>query len=155
MNGHKTAENAPQAWVGELPVPSRYTYGIAGERFFHALKDEGQLLGTRCEECDRTYVPAVAFCERCLSPLDEYIDVGTTGEIYTYTLLYEDLDGTPREDPQVVAFISFGDGGIVHKVAEVALDEIQIGDQVEAVFKPAGDRKGSILDITHFRPVQK
>lgn len=154
MNLHKSAKSIPQAWTGELPVPSRYTFGIAGERFFRALMDEGQILGTRCHKCECTYVPAAAFCERCLSPLDEYFDVGTRGEIHSYTLLYENLDGTLRDTPEIVAFVSFGDGGIVHRLAEIEPDEIEIGAQVEVVLKPAGEREGSILDITHFRPVR-
>ena len=39
-------KNAPNAWEGSLPVPSRYTYGLAGERFFRALKDDGAILGS-------------------------------------------------------------------------------------------------------------
>ena len=49
---------APAAWHGDLPVTSRYTAGLAGERFFRAIKDEGRILGTLCTECDITYVPA-------------------------------------------------------------------------------------------------
>ncbi len=37
---------APTAWVGNLPVTNRYTYGLAGERFFRAIKDEGKIFGT-------------------------------------------------------------------------------------------------------------
>ena len=58
--------NAPTSWLGDLPVANRYTYGLAGEKFFRALKDEGKILGTYCPHCDQTYVPAAAFCERCL-----------------------------------------------------------------------------------------
>ena len=154
MTRFKSTTNAPHAWLGELPITSRYTYGIAGERFFRALKDEGKILGTRCHKCARTYVPAASFCERCLSPLNDYLDMGTTGEVYTYTLLYENYDGTAKEPPEIVAFVSFGDGGLVHKLAQVEPGDLQIGMEVEAVLKPADQREGSILDIAHFRPVE-
>jgi uncharacterized OB-fold protein len=36
---------------------------------------------------------------------------------------------------------------------EVHLDDLDIGMSVEAVFKPKGEREGSILDIKYFRPV--
>ena len=29
--------NAPTAWLGDLPITSRYTAGLAGERFFRAI----------------------------------------------------------------------------------------------------------------------
>jgi len=145
--------NAPLVWRDEMPVTNRYTTGLAGERFFRALKDEGRILGTRCTRCDRTYVPAVQFCERCMGELEEWVDVGTVGEVHTYTLLYENLDGSRRDEPELVAFVRLGDGGLVHRLGEVAPDEVYIGMQVEAVFKPQAEREGSILDIEHFRPV--
>ena len=144
---------APAAWLGDLPVSSRYTYGLAGERFFRAIKDEGTILGTRCSNCERTYIPAALFCERCMDQLDEWVDVGTTGEVYTFTLMYENYDGSPREDPEIVAFVKLADGGLIHRLDEVDPEDIVIGMQVEAVFKPKAKREGSILDITHFKPI--
>ena len=143
----------PRAWLGEMPVTSRYTAGLAGERFFRAIKDEGRILGSHCETCGVTYVPGREFCERCLAALAEWLDVGTQGEVYTYTLVYENLDGSRREQPELVAFISLGDGGLVHRVSEVDPEAISIGMMVEAVFKPEAEREGSILDILYFRPV--
>ena len=145
---------APGAWTGDLPVTSRYTYGLAGERFFRTIKDEDRILGTRCPQCERAYVPAMLYCERCMGQLDEWVDVGTTGEVHTFTLLYENYDGSEREEPEIVAFVRLGDGGLVHRLGEITHEEIEIGMQVEAVFRPLQDRIGSILDIAHFRPMQ-
>jgi uncharacterized OB-fold protein len=145
--------DAPKVWHGEMPVTSRYTAGLAGEVFLRAIKDEGKFLGSPCDHCGITYVPARQFCERCMSELGETVDVGTQGELHTFTLLFENLDGTPREEPEIVAFISLGDGGLVHRLDEVELDDLDIGMPVEAVFKPKGEREGSILDIKYFRPL--
>ncbi|HEY45710.1 MAG TPA: Zn-ribbon domain-containing OB-fold protein [Anaerolineae bacterium] len=145
--------NAPEAWLGEMPITSRYTAGLAGEKFLRAIKDEGKILGSYCDHCGITYVPARQFCERCMDKLDETVDVGTEGEVHTFTLLFEDLDGTPREEPEIVAFISLGDGGLVHRLDEVELDDLDIGMPVQAVFKSKGEREGSILDIKYFKPV--
>ena len=146
--------NAPGAWFGDLPVTSRYTFGLAGERFFRALKDEGRIFGTRCPHCEHTYVPAMLYCERCLAQLEEWVDVGTQGEIHTYTLLYENYDGSSREQPEIVAFVKIADGGLVHRLGEVDPGEIEFDMLVEAVFKPQDERGGSILDITYFRPIK-
>lgn len=145
--------HAPGSWVGNLPVTNRYTFGLAGERFFRAIKDEGRILGTHCPKCNHTYVPAVSFCERCLSELTDWIDVGTVGEVHTFTLLYENYDGSRRETPEIVAFIRFGDGGLIHRLGEADPNAIEIGIQVQAVFKPQSERKGSILDILYFKPL--
>jgi uncharacterized OB-fold protein len=144
--------NAPVSWAGELPVTNRYTYGLAGEKFFRTLKDEGKILGTYCPHCDHTYVPAAAFCERCLGKLDEWVDVGTIGDIVTYTVLNVALDGSPLEKPEIIAFIRFGDGGLIHHLGEIDPEQVEIGLLVQAVLLPASKRTGSILDIKYFKP---
>jgi uncharacterized OB-fold protein len=143
---------APVSWLGDLPITNRYTYGLAGEKFFRSLKDEGKILGTHCPHCDHTYVPAAAFCERCLGKLDEWIDMGTIGDVVTYTVLSVALDGSPLEKPQIIAFIRFGDGGLIHHLGEIEPEQIEIGLMVEAVLLPASKRTGSILDIKYFKP---
>lgn len=141
---------APSAWQDEMLVTSRYTVGVAGERFFRAIKDEGKIYGTRCGNCERTYVPASLFCERCLDHLDEWVDIGIIGEIVTFTYLYANYDGSHRTEPETVAFIRLGDGGIIHKLASPDSQEIEIGMKAKAIFKPKAEREGSILDILHF-----
>lgn len=143
---------APVSWSGDLPVKNRYTYGLAGEKFFRTLKDEGKILGTYCPNCDHTYVPAAAFCERCLGKLDEWIDMGMIGDIVTYTVLNVALDGSPLDKPEVIAFIRFGDGGLIHHLGEIEPEQVEIGLMVEAVLLPASKRTGSILDIKYFKP---
>lgn len=145
--------SARRTWYGDLPVTSRYTYGIAGERFFRAIKDDAKILGTRCPNCDRIFVPGVIFCERCLDKLDEWIDVGTIGTVHTFTVLYKNYDGTVMDKPEIIAFIEIGDGGLIHKLGEISPENVKIDMQVAAVFKPAEEREGSILDIIHFQPI--
>jgi uncharacterized OB-fold protein len=144
--------NAPAAWEGDLPVTNRYTYGLAGEKFFRTIKDDARILGTHCPNCDVTYVPAAIFCERCLGKLDEWLDVGTTGDVVTFTFLNVALDGTQLEKPEIIAFIRFGDGGLIHHLGEIEPEQVEIGLMVEAVFKPKSKRTGSIEDIKYFKP---
>lgn len=145
---------ARRAYPGHLPVTNRYTAGVATERFLRALKDKGQVLGAHCPACEVTYVPARLFCERCLAELTDWRDVGTRGEVHTYTLLDRRLDGALLEEPELVVFVKLEDGGLVHRLGEIDPDNVEIGMRVEAVLKPAAERQGSILDIRYFRPTQ-
>ena len=147
------SSNAPQSWKGSLPVTNRYTFGVAGERFFRAIKDEGRIMGTRCPHCEKIYVPGVLFCEQCLGELDEWIDMGTIGEVHTFTIVHVNEDGSPLESPEIVAFVKFGDGGLIHRLAEIEIESVTIGMKVEAVFTELTERRGSILDIRYFRPL--
>lgn len=144
------------AWRGDIPITSRYTAGIAGERFLREIKDDARILGTRCPACDLIYVPAAMFCERCFAELDEWVEVPSRGTVFTYTVLYRDLDDRPLDPPAVLAYVKLdgSDGGLVHYLDEIDPETVHIGMEVEAAFKGAAERTGSILDITHFRPVE-
>ncbi len=144
-----------RAWQGDIPITSRYTAGLAGERFFREIKDNARFVGTHCESCDLIYVPATMFCERCFAELDEWVNVPNRGHVFTYTVLYRDLDEKPLDPPAVLAYVKLegSDGGLVHYLGEVDGECVCIGMEVEAVFKDAAEREGTILDILHFRPV--
>ena len=143
------------AWRGDIPITSRYTAGIAGEKFLRTIKEEARILGTRCGACGLTYVPATTFCERCFAELDEWVEVASQGTVFTYTVLYRDLDEKRLDPPAILAYVKLegSDGGLVHYLGETDPEAVHIGMAVEAVFKDAAEREGSILDIAYFRPV--
>jgi uncharacterized OB-fold protein len=41
----------------------------------------------------------------------------------------------------------------MHLLGEVDPQQVEIGMKVQAVWKPAEEREGSILDIKYFKPV--
>lgn len=140
-------------WDGDLPVRHRYTPGVAGEAFFTALRDRGVLLGSRCTNCDYTYVPARVFCERCFSELSADTEVGPGGELVSFTILFEGIEGEPLDLPQVIGAIRLvgADAVLIHRVLDLTDEPLEIGERVEIALKPEADRTGSILDIEGFR----
>lgn len=142
------------AWRGEMPTYNVYTAGLAGERFLRELKDNARIMGLRCQSCSVTYVPPRVFCPACFAGLTEWVEVSGEGEVQTFTVAELDGDGNRLESPQVLAMIALGgaSGGLIHRIGEVDPREVRIGMKVEAVFKEAVHREGSILDISLFRP---
>ena len=139
---------------GAIPVRHRYTPGIAGERFFAALRDRGEILATPCRACDVTYVPGRAFCERCFAALEEWIPVGPGGTLESFTTIHVDLDGDRSNEPQAVGLVKL-DGAttvFVHRLT-FTKGAPRIGARVEAVLAPKKRRTGSINDIEGFRLV--
>jgi uncharacterized OB-fold protein len=136
---------------GNFPVYFRYTLGIAGEKFFREIKDNGKLVASRCTKCNLNYLPPRIYCERCMSKLDDYIQVESVGTVNTCTICHEDSDGRTLTEPVTVAMIRFPNahGGLVHKVK----GNISIGDKVRPVLKDKSERTGSILDISFFEKV--
>jgi uncharacterized OB-fold protein len=140
-------------WEGDLPVRHRYTPGVGGEAFFTALKERGVLLGSRCANCDYTYVPARLFCERCFSELAADTEVGPGGELVSFTILFEGIEGEPLGLPEVIGAVRLdgADAVLIHRVLDLTDEPLEIGERVEAVLKPDAYRTGSILDIEGFR----
>ncbi len=142
-----------RAWPGDFPVSHLYTMGIAGERFFRELKDNGRFMATRCAICDHVYLPPSMFCPRCFAALEEWIEVGPQGTVRAVTTAHRGVDGRPSETPETLALIQLdgADGLLAHRIGEP--DGVSIGARVEPVLKEAAQRQGSILDIRHFRPI--
>jgi uncharacterized OB-fold protein len=142
-------------FTGKIPIHYKYTMGMAGEKFFRALMEKGQILGTHCAACDFTYVPAQMYCERCFARLEEYIEVPPTGEVYAATQSFQNRDGSAKEQPTLLAMIRLDgtDGGLVHYLGEVDPEEVFIGMPVQAVFQPKAKRKGNLFDIKYFKPI--
>jgi uncharacterized OB-fold protein len=141
-------------WYGELPVESRYTVGIPGEKFLRTLKDRGRFTATHCPECGEVFVPPKMFCERCFCRLEDWVTVGPGGTLESWTMVTVGLDGRPLDDPKLVGLIRL-DGAttsMVHYLDKVKAEDLVIGMRVTAVLKPAKQRKGSILDVAHFKP---
>lgn len=144
------------SYPGEIPTRYLYTYGLAGEEFFRAIMEKGKFLASHCDKCGVTQFPARAFCERCLAPTPETIEVPGTGEIFAFTICHRNMDGSEKEKPDLIALIKIDqtDGFLIHYLEGVDQDEINIGMQVTPVLKQKKERKGGIFDITHFKPVQ-
>lgn len=144
-----------RAWKGSIPVWHRYTAGIAGERFLRTLQEQGKILGARCEPCGVTYVPPRMYCEQCLKPLPEssWREVGPRGELVSFTRVYLDLDGNRLETPRWVGLVRLegASGVLLHYLQAPEGTMLRSGMKVEAVLKPAPDRRGSILDILHWK----
>ena len=133
---------------GDFPVYFRYTVGVAGEKFLREIKDNGRLIGSRCRKCGVTYIPPRIYCERCMTRLDEYVNIGNTGTVESYTTCHKNALGEALRQPTTVALVRFNGthGGIIHYVH----GDIAIGDKVRPIFKDKMQRTGSILDIAHF-----
>lgn len=141
--------------IGHMECDYVYTAGIAGERFYIALRDEGKLLATHCDKCKITFMPPRMYCDKCFAELAKYHEVPSTGVIESYTITYFDMDGAPLPEPLVLAFIKIDqtDGGLIHQIGGIKPESLKIGTKVAAVFEEKGKRKGALTDISYFKSV--
>ena len=132
--------------------------GVAIGRYLAELK-EGRLIGVHCRQCRRTVIPPRNFCEWCFRPMDDWVYLPDTGTVNTFSLCYVTWDMQYLQVPEISAVIDI-DGtsplvGIMHMLGEVDPNDVKIGMKVQAVWKPTGEREGSILDIKYFRPMDQ
>ena len=120
---------------GYMEADYIYTAGIAGERFFATLRDEGKFLATRCDKCNITYLPPRIYCQKCFAKTDKWLQVPHTGTVDTYTIVHYDRNGEALTNPVAIAFIRIDntDGGLIHKIGGVELKKVVLGMRVEAV----------------------
>jgi uncharacterized OB-fold protein len=136
---------------GELSVSFRYTPGVGNTAFFEALRDRGVFLGSRCDDCAVTYLPARIFCERCLAELEPSVECGPEGELLSWTLVRVDVDDQPVDRPVTYGLVRLdgADTVLLHRLLDVDGDPA-IGMRVRAVLAP--EREGSIRDVEGFQP---
>jgi uncharacterized OB-fold protein len=141
----------------DFAVDARYAWdaGIAVSEYLRGLK-RGEILGRECRNCRRVLVPPRMFCEECFRPTDRWVQVEDTGTVNTFSICYIRWDMVPLKEPEI-PFVLDIDGptpgmGFMHKLGEVRPDDVRVGLEVEAVWKPEEEREGSILDIRYFRP---
>ena len=140
---------------GDIPIYHRYTLGVAGERFFKALRDEQQILASPCPKCDDRLLPPKMYCERCFEETsDDWEPVEGPGYVQSFTVLHRSLDEESLDAPQIVALIAWPGvrGGIIHRLNGIIASEVSLGMAVEPVW--AEERTGAMADISHFRPME-
>ncbi len=141
-------------WHGDMEAHYIYTAGVAGERFLREIRDNGRFMGTYCASCDLLYMPPRLYCEACFSEMSEWEEVPNKGVIDAYTVAYLDEKGERLAEPLVWAMVRFPGvkGGLLNHV-DLPEQEVEVGMEVEVVFKGRGEPKGSVTDMLHFKPI--
>lgn len=109
-----------------------YTYfaGESASRFFHELRENQRIMGTRCTKCKRLLVPARAYCDVCMAPTDEWEEVGPEGTLETFTIITTAFPGLPAP-PIVMAYVTLdgADTALINLVHGLDLSDIEAAAQ--------------------------
>ena len=129
-----------------------YTAGVTRSKFLTELRDNKKIVGTKCPNCGMVWVPARSTCVKCFASMKEFVEVGNTGIVTTYSVVNIFREFYPLKPPFIFGIIHLdgADTGLVHFIGDVNPKDMKIGMKVQAVFKE--ERIGSILDIKYFKP---
>jgi len=144
----------------EIRLPYELAYGATWTRFFEGLKNK-MIYGTKCTKCGRVLVPARSFCPRCFIDADQWVEVSQAGTLIAWCYTNYKYFGMPTEPPFIGSLIRLNgtDVNFLHLMGGFDLNNfdevkkiVKSGMKVEAVW--SDDRKGHIMDIKYFRPLQ-
>lgn len=146
--------------VTSIQAPIRleyeYTAGRASTRFLHGMA-EGRILGQRCPECAKVYVPPRGACPSCGVPTEEEVEVAGKGTVTTFCIVRIPSESLSIKPPFVAAHILLDGADIPFfaLIQECPFDAVRMGMRVEAVWVPKAELKPTFESIRHFRPIDE
>lgn len=133
------------------PIPQQYEDTTRLYRFFDYLR-EGRFTTTQCNACGKLMWPPRVVCPYCLSDDLSYVDMPTTGRIYSYTV---QVGGVPPgfPPPLVYALVDFDNGmRLFTAVVGAKPEEVAVGKEVELEIRDvAPDQQGRRRVLPFFR----
>jgi uncharacterized OB-fold protein len=133
-----------------------YTAGLATTRFLRGIA-EGKLLGQRCIECKRVYVPSRGACARCAVRTEEVVELADRGTVTTFSIVRVPSENLSF-DPPYAAIQILLDGADIpfhHVLQECPLEDVRMGMRVEAVWVPKEELAPTMASIRYFRPLDE
>jgi uncharacterized OB-fold protein len=138
------------------PVALDYDYvtGRAQSRFLRGIA-EGRILGQRCIECRRVYVPPRGACPRCAVRTEEEVQVSNKGTVTTFCIVRVPSENLSFNPPYTCAAVLLDGADIpmLHVLQECALEDVRMGMRVEAVWVPKDERGPTMSSIRYFKPI--
>jgi uncharacterized OB-fold protein len=140
---------------GRWEINYDHSAGETATQFLKAIGEDAQLLGKRCPGCGRVLAPPRGFCDRCLVDTDEWVEIGPTGHIESFTIVTEDI-GTGPDPPFAPAYVQLegADTAMVNLLRgldltdpEAAAATLGVGKPVRAVFAEPTERECRITDF--------
>ncbi len=143
--------DAAQAPVQFMSQMTKVEYKIPEPSLLHlhtsAQLATGRIIGHKCPQCGKVYVPPRGYCPLCsveTTEADE-VEVADRGTITTYSVITPlQYPGQTEKDDYVQATILL-DGSHstvgMQRLDGIPIDETRSGMRVQAVWKPESERK--------------
>jgi len=121
------------------PVLSTFMTGLASGQIVGGVLSDG-----------RVACPPPEFDPTTLEPVTEFRDLGSSGEVVTWSWVSEPVPGQPLDRPFAWALVKLdgADTPLLHAVAADSPDAMSTGMRVRVQW--AAERTGAITDIAHF-----
>ena len=138
-----------------VPVELDYLYAASPEEsLFYTSLSEGKLVGQRCPECGKVYIPPRSACPADGTPTAEEVPLPDTGTVTTFCIVNVPFLGQRITPPYVSAYVLLdgADIAFLHLILDIEAAEVRMGMRVKAVWKPEDEWGTTIENISHFAP---
>jgi uncharacterized protein len=137
-----------------LEYPYSRSVGPVIGAFLTALRD-GRVVGARAAD-GRVIVPPAEYDPDTGDDCGEIVDVGPEGTVLSWSWVPRPRPKHPMRDPFAWVLVRFdgADTSMLHVLAADGPERVHTGMRVRPEFLPPGERRGSVLDIAHFSPVE-
>ncbi len=135
-----------------MDITYKYSYGGIS-RFFREIRDNQKLFGSKCTKCGKVWLPPRVHCNECYAST-EWVELGDTAEIATYTVVYYGTSIFFDKTPYVCAFVRV-DGADTLLMQNIFFKDIKnarVGMKLKIKFKD--NRNGDTGDFW-FVPVEE
>jgi len=128
-----------------MDITYKYSYGGIS-RFFREIRDNRQLFGSKCTHCGKVWLPPRSNCNECYTPT-EWIKLGDTATIITYTIVYYATSVFYDKIPYVCAFVKVdgADTLVMQNIFLKDIKKVEIGMKLKIQFKE--HRNGDMGDF--------
>jgi uncharacterized OB-fold protein len=137
------------------PVRLQYDHTVsAGETAYLRALADGRLLGQRCPECGKVYVPPRGACPVDGVPTTTDVELPDTGTVTTFCIVNVPFAGQRITPPYVAAsvLIDGADIAVQHLIQGCSPQDVRMGMRVRAVWAPPELRGPGARNIEHFEP---
>lgn len=130
-----------------------YTPGVATTRFLRAIKEK-RLVGERCSETGKVYIPPRGVSPVSGLPTTEQVELGLDGTVVSFCVVNLDFTGNAQEIPYVSALILVdgSDIPIYGLVREIPYNEVQPGLRLKSVWVEDSELTTSFENIKWWAP---
>ncbi|HKT01706.1 MAG TPA: OB-fold domain-containing protein [Rugosimonospora sp.] len=147
-----------QITMTTTPVHLSYEHMVSPEetRYLHGLA-EGRILGQRCPECGKVYIPPRGACPTDGVPTTDEVELRDVGTVTTFCIVNVPFLGQRVKPPYVAAHILLdgADIPLQHLILGCPAEQVRMGMRVRAVWKPREQWGTTPQNIDHFEPADE
>ncbi|GAB6055464.1 Zn-ribbon domain-containing OB-fold protein [Methanobacterium alkalithermotolerans] len=106
-------------------------------RTWRHIPQRYNLIGSKCLQCNKVFFPLRIVCPECRRKGKlENIKLSGKGKVYSYSVINTPTDEFKEIAPYAVAIVELDEGAkVTTQIVDCGPEDIQIGDEVEMVFR--------------------